>query len=49
MFSMHIKLNNEQLIDIEVDIKGEKQSTQVKLSIQDNPGQGEYVGSVKVS
>ena len=48
-FSMHIKLNNEQLIDIEVDIQGEKQSTQVKLAIQENPGQREYVGSVKVS
>ncbi|MGM9748168.1 MAG: Hsp70 family protein, partial [Candidatus Cryptobacteroides sp.] len=48
-FSMHIKLNNEQLIDIEIEIEGEKQSAQVKLAIQENPAQGEYIGAVKVS
>ena len=48
-FSMHIKLNNEQLIDVEVDIKGEKQSTQIKLDIKENPGQRELVGSTRVS
>lgn len=48
-FSMHIKLNNEQLIDIEVVIEGEQQSTQITLDIKENPGQRELVGSTKVS
>lgn len=47
-FSMHIKLNNEQLIDVEVDIRGEKQATQITLDIKENPGQKELVGSAKV-
>lgn len=47
--SMHIKANNEQLIDIEVDIMGEKQSSRIELGIQDKTGQREYISSVKVS
>lgn len=47
--SMHIKANNEQLIDIEVNILGEKQSVRFELGIQETPGQREYISSVKVS
>lgn len=46
--TMQVKLNNEQLIDVEVDVLGEKQSVQIILDIEENPEQREKIGDYKV-
>ena len=46
--TMNLKLNNEQLIDVVVDIEGERQSVQIKLDIQESAGQRDMVGGTNV-
>ena len=46
---MHVKLNSEQLIDVEVDIDGEKQKAQIVLDIKENSEQRQLVGGTEVS
>ena len=46
--TMYIKANNEQLINIDVDVQGNKQSTRIKFSIEENPEMRQYIGGATV-
>ena len=48
VISMNVRLNNEQLIEIDCDINGDSQSVKFDLSVQDNPNRRKYIDSVEI-